>query len=194
MQAILSHGCHRARSDFAPSQQARQAPACRLQQRINSMKLWHKLRAPVVSPAPAAVVPRRAAGAERHQDRRLEHRVPDRRSGRRRVPDPEARQGARDRRHRPAPAAASRSSAAARPTSPSLAPDPEGRDGSLPQGRHQVHRAAGRVRRADRRRQPAEHLGQDADRRRPEEDVGAGRAGPRSPTGTRSAPMAGRSR
>ena len=58
-----------------------------------------------------------------------------------------------------------------------LASDPQGRDGSVPRGRHQVPRAAGGVRRADGGRQSEEHLGQVADRRRPEEDVGAGCAG-----------------
>ena len=50
-------------------------------------------------------------------------------------------------------------------------------DGGVQGGRHRVHRAAGGLRRADGRRQPEEHLRQAADRRRDEEDVGAGRAG-----------------
>ena len=70
----------------------------------------------------------------------------------------------------------------------------EGGDGSLPRGRHQVHRAADRVRRADRRGQPAEHLGQAADRRRPEEDVGAGGAGQDHDLEPGQPELAGRSR
>ena len=75
-----------------------------------------------------------------------------------------------------------------------LAPDPEGGDGSLPRGRHQVHRAADRLRRADGRREPAEHLGDAADGRRAQEDVGAGRPGQDHDAGTRSTPSGRTSR
>ena len=144
------------------------------------MKLWHKLGASVLLTGfVGGGRPAVRLGAERHQDRRLQHRVPDRRSGRRRIPDLQARQGARHGRHR----RHRRRLQALLPRRDRhlqrLASDPEGRDGGLPRRRHQVHGAAGRVRRADRRGQPAEHLGQVADRRGPEEDVGAGRAGPR---------------
>ena len=102
---------------------------------------------------------------------------PDHRSGRRRIPEGQKGQGQshgrhlrhrrrfqevlprRDRHHR------------------CLAPDPQGGDGSLQEARRRVLRAAGRLRRADRGREPEERLGQVPDRRRAQEDVGAGAQG-----------------
>ena len=79
--------------------------------------------------------------------------------------------------HVRAPAAASRSSAAARPSSPKHRGRSALRDRGLRKGRHHVHRAAGRLRRPRRRRESEEHLGDLDDGGRAQEAVGAGGAG-----------------
>ena len=105
------------------------------------------------------------------------HRVPDHRGRRRGVPEAESERGPRHGRHlrhgRRVQEVLPRRDRHQR----RLAADPQGGDGRLRQGRHRVHRAAGRVRRADGRRQPEEHLGRRASPSRAEEDVGARGAG-----------------
>ena len=144
------------------------------------MKLWHKLGATVVlSGLAAAVTPQFAAAQSVIKIDGSSTVFPIAEAVAEEFQITQARQGPRHRRHR----RHRRRLQALLPRRnrhlERLASDPEGRDGSVPRGGHQVHRAAGRVRRADRRRQSAEHLGQVADRRRPQEDVGAGRAEPR---------------
>ena len=127
------------------------------------------------SRAGAATFHRVLAG--NRQGRRIVHGVSDHRSGRRRLPAIEARQGSRHGRHL-------RNGWRLQEVLPwrdrlleRVASDPGPRDGGVPQGRRAVHRTACRLRRTDRRDQPEERLAQVDHRCRTPQDVGAGGSG-----------------
>ena len=134
----------------------------------------------------AGVVDRRGSALGGHR-RRLEHRLPDHRGGRRGVPEGQPGRRASPSAS-PAPAAASRSSAAARPTSPTRR-GRSSRPRSRPaQGRRRVHRAADRLRRPRGRGEPEEHLGRHASPSASSRRSGSPRPRARSRGGRRCAP------
>ena len=110
-----------------------------------------------------------------HRHRRVEHGVSGHRGRRRRISEAEHRHAGHGRplrhRRRFPEVLPQRNRHLER-----VAADRGGRDRGVQEGRHRLHRAAGRLRRHGGRRESEEHLGDVDHGRRTEEAVGAGRA------------------
>ena len=129
---------------------------------------------------------RQPAGPGDH-DRRIEHGVPGHRGGGRGVPEGQSGH-ARHRRHLGHRRRLQKFCRDEIDICRRLTADQAAETRGVRQGRHRVRRAARRLRRPGRRREPEEHLGDVDDRRRAEEDSGSRPRRARSRAGARSAP------